>query len=159
KDASIAPVVARVKDPEVPKLIEGIYGIQAPATPRNDLAEIFLTGITTKAGGPIQADLNSQLNNADVSPGAFRPSEMLRPNLPAKPTARPSRLGVLGGDLQGFPNGRRLTDDVVDIELQALEGAAQTGKLVGALAAGDAVNANDHRFGKSFPYVALPNVD
>jgi len=65
---------------------------------------------------------------------------------------------VLGGDLQGFPNGRRLTDDVVDIELQALEGAAQTGKLVDALATGDSVDANDHPFGKSFPYLALPNV-
>jgi hypothetical protein len=158
KDASIAPVVARVKDPEVPRLIQGIYGIKAPATPRNDLAEIFLTGITTKAGGPIKADLNSQLNNADVNPGAFRPSEMLRLNLSVKPAAKPNRLGVLGGDLQGFPNGRRLTDDVVDIELQALEGAAQTGKLVPALAAGDRVNANDRHFGKSFPYVALPNV-
>jgi Domain of unknown function (DUF4331) len=158
KDASIAPLVARVKNPEVPKLIQKIYGIKAPATPRNDLAEIFLTGITTKAGGPIKADLNSQLNNADVNPAAFRPSEMLRLNLSVKPTAKPNRLGVLGGDLQGFPNGRRLSDDVVDIELQALEGAAQTGKLVSALAAGDKVNANDHRFGKSFPYVALPNV-
>src|SRR5262244_1259596 len=157
KDASIAPVVARVKDPEVPKLIQGIYGIQAPATPRDDLAEIFLSGITTKAGGPIKADLNSQLNNADVNPSAFRPSEMLRLNLSVKPTAKRNRLGVLGGDLQGFPNGRWLTDDVVDIELQALEGAAQTGRLVGALAAGDGVNANDHPFGKSFPYVALPN--
>jgi hypothetical protein len=158
KDASVAPVVARVKDPEVPKLIQSIYGIQAPPTPRNDLVEIFLTGITTKAGGPIKADLNSQLNNADVNPSAFRPSEMLRLNLSVKPTANPNRLGVLGGDLQGFPNGRRLTDDVVDIELQALEGAAQTGKLVDALAAGDGVNANDRPFGQSFPYVALPNV-
>jgi hypothetical protein len=157
KDASVAPLVARVKDPEVPKLIQSIYGIKAPPTPRNDLAEIFLTGITTKAGGPIKADLNSQLNNADVKPGAFRPSEMLRLNLSVKPAAKPSRLGVLGGDVQGFPNGRRLTDDVVDIELQALEGAAQTGKLVGALAAGDRVNANDHAFSTSFPYVALPN--
>src|SRR5262249_19871522 len=150
KDASIAPVVARVKDPEVPKLIQGIYGIKAPATPRNDLAEIFLTGITTKADGPIKADLNSQLNNTDVNPGAFRPEAMLRLNLPVTPTAKPNRLGVLGGDVQGFPNGRRLTDDVVDIELQALEGAAQTGKLVDALATGDSVNANDHPFGKSF---------
>ena len=158
KDASIARLVARVKDPEVPKLIQSIYGIQAPVAPRNDLAEIFLTGITTKAGGPIKANLNSQLNNADVNPSAFRPSEMLRLNLSVKPTAQPNRLGVLGGDFQGFPNGRRLTDDVVDIELQALEGAAQTGKLVGPLAAGDGVDANDHPFGKSFPYVALPNV-
>jgi chemotaxis response regulator CheB len=46
----------------------------------------------------------------------------------------------------------------VDISLQAVEGAAQTGKLVDALAAGDKVDANDQRFGASFPYVALPNV-
>ena len=69
---------------------------------------------------------------------------MLRLNLGVQPTRKPNRLGVLGGDLQGFPNGRRLTDDVVDIELQALEGAAQTGKIVDALAAGDKVNANDN---------------
>ena len=49
------------------------------------------------------------------------------------------------------------TDDVVDIALQALEGAAQTGKLVDALAAGDKVDANDNAFGDTFPYVALPN--
>ena len=158
RDASIAPVVARVKNPEVPQLIQAIYGVKAPATPRNDLAEIFLTGITTKAGGPIKADLNSQLNNADVISSRFRPSEMLRLNLSVKPTANPNRLGVLAGDLQGFPNGRRLTDDVVDIELQALEGAAQTGKLVDALAKGDAVNANDNPFAPSFPYLSLPNV-
>ncbi len=64
---------------------------------------------------------------------------------------------MLAGDLQGFPNGRRLTDDVVDIALQALEGAAQTGKLVDALAAGDKVDANDNAFGDTFPYLALPN--
>jgi hypothetical protein len=51
-----------------------------------------------------------------------------------------------------------LTDDVVDISLQAVEGAAQTGKLVDALAAGDKVDANDNMFGAAFPYVALPNV-
>jgi len=157
KDASIPAVVARVKDPEVPKLIESIYKLKAPAAPRNDLVEIFLTGVTTKAGGPIKADLNSQLNNADVNAKTFRPSEELRLNLSVKPTANPNRLGVLAGDLQGFPNGRRLTDDVVDIELQALEGAAQSGKLVDALAAGDGVNANDDAFGAAFPYLALPN--
>jgi Domain of unknown function (DUF4331) len=158
KDATIKQVVNRVTDPEVPRLIQSIYGIPAPATPRNDLVEIFLTGLTTKANGPIKANLNSQLNNADVDPNKFQPSEMLRLNLSTPVTANPNRLGVLAGDNQGFPNGRRLTDDVVDIELQALEGAAQTGKLVDALAAGDGVNANDNAFGKSFPYVALPNV-
>jgi hypothetical protein len=157
KDASIPQVVNRVTDPEVPHLVQSIYGIPAPATPRNDLSEIFLTGLTTKANGPIKVNLNSQMNNADVKAAAFRPSEMLRLNLSTPVTAKPNRLGVLGGDLQGFPNGRRLTDDVVDIELQALEGAAQTGKLVDALAAGDKVDANDHPFGDTFPYVALPN--
>jgi Domain of unknown function (DUF4331) len=158
KDATIPAVVKRVTDPELPKLIQGIYGLPAPPTPRNDLVEIYLTGVTTKANGPIKADLNSQLNNADVNPRRFQPAEELRLNLGVPVTAQPNRLGVLGGDLQGFPNGRRLTDDVVDISLQAVEGAAQTGKLVDALAAGDKVDANDNMFGASFPYVALPNV-
>ncbi|MEV4533391.1 DUF4331 domain-containing protein [Asanoa sp. NPDC049518] len=158
KDAGIPAVVKRVTDPELPKLIEAIYGVPAPATPRNDLVEIFLTGITTKAGGPIKADLNSQLNNKDVNAKRFRPSEMLRLNLGVPVADQPNRLGVLGGDLQGFPNGRRLTDDAVDIAVQAVEGAAQTGQLVDALAAGDKVDANDNEFGDQFPYVALPNV-
>ncbi|MBO3740138.1 DUF4331 family protein [Actinoplanes flavus] len=157
RDAQIPALVNRVLNPEVPKLIEGIYKIPAPATPRNDLSEIFLTGITTKAGGPIKADLNSQLNNADVKASRFTPSEQLRLNLTVPVAGQPNRLGVLAGDLQGFPNGRRLTDDVVDIELQALVGAAQTGKIVDALAAGDAVDANDQDFTGEFPYVALPN--
>lgn len=157
KDAGIPAVVKRVTDPELPRLIEQIYGVKAPATPRNDLVEIFLTGITTKADGPIKADLNSQLNNADADPNRFRPSEMLRLNLSVPVADQPERLGVLAGDLQGFPNGRRLTDDAVDIAVQAVEGAAQTGKLVDALAAGDKVDSNDNAFGTAFPYVALPN--
>jgi hypothetical protein len=159
KDAGIPAVVNRVKDPEVARLIEAIYKIPRPKTPRNDLVEIYLTGITTKAGGPIQADLNSQLNNMDAKASRFRPSEMLRLNMSTPVTPDPNRLGVLGGDNQGFPNGRRLTDDVVDISLQAVEGAAQTGKLVDALAAGDKVDANQVDFGTTFPFVALPNVD
>jgi len=157
KDAGIPAVVKRVTNPELPKLIEGIYGVPAPKTPRNDLVEIYLTGITTKANGPIKADLNSQLNNKDVSANQFRPSEMLRLNLGVPVAAAPNRLGVLGGDLQGFPNGRRLSDDVVDISVQAVEGAAQSGKLVQALATGDKVDANDNNFTGAFPYVALPN--
>jgi len=158
-DHTVAPLVDRVLNPEVPKLIESIYGIPAPMTPRNDLVEIFLTGISKNSGGPIQADLNSQLLNQDVVKSRFVPAEELRLNLSVAPTASPDRLGVLAGDFQGFPNGRRLTDDVLDIALQALEGAALTGVLVPALATGDGVNANDKAFGSSFPYVALPNTD
>ncbi|ALG14541.1 DUF4331 domain-containing protein [Kibdelosporangium phytohabitans] len=156
QDRKVPELVNRVTDPEVPKLIQAIYGIPAPPTPRNDLVEIFLTGITTKAGGPIKADLNSQLNNADVDAARFAPSEQLRLNTSIAPAATPNRLGVLAGDLQGFPNGRRLTDDVLDIEVQALEGAAVSG-IVPALAAGDKVDANDVPFTQAFPYVALPH--
>src|SRR5262249_57531525 len=59
---------------------------------------------------------------------------------------------------EGRGSGGGLSDDVVDIEVEAVEAAAQTGKLVPALAAGDGVDANDDAFAKSFPYVALPNV-
>jgi len=158
QDRTIQTIVDRVNNPEVPQLIQAIYGIQAPATPRSDLFEIFLTGITTKfnPAGPIKADLNSQLNNADVRADKFVPAEELRLNMGVPVSAIPNRLGVLGKDLQGFPNGRRLADDVLDIELQALEGAAVTG-IVPALAAGDKVDKNDNAFGTTFPYVALPN--
>lgn len=141
KDRTVQPVVDRVNDPEVPKLIEAIYGIEAPATPRDDLFAIFLTGL-------------DGLNK----PGAtVTPAEMLRLNTSVQPSAEPNRLGVLAGDTSGFPNGRRLTDDVVDIEIQALEGAARTGEIVEALAAGDGVDENDVAFGPSFPYVGLPH--
>ena len=141
KDATVAPVVDKVNDPEVPQLIEAIYGIEAPKTPRDDIFSIFLTGI-------------EGLNKPQ---GEVQPAEMLRLNTSIPPAAEPSRLGVLGGDNAGFPNGRRLADDVVDIEIQALEGAVRTGKIVQPLAAGDAVDANDLPFGESFPYLALPH--
>lgn len=162
-DAGVAALVARVNDPEIPHLIQGLYGLTPPATPRRDLVEIFLTGIGVNAPtldsapAPIAANLNAHVLNQDMTPGTFVPSEQLRLNMAVPVTASPNRLGVLAGDLQGFPNGRRLGDDVVDIELQALMGAAQTGTLVPALAAGDGVNANNAEFGRAFPYVALPN--
>ena len=140
KDATVMAAVDRVKDPEVSKLIAAIYKIPAPAAPRDDLVAAFLTGI-------------KGLNQ----PKKVTPSEELRLNTKIAPAATPNRLGVLAKDTAGFPNGRRLTDDVVDIELQALEGAVRTGKLVPALAAGDGVNANDVAFGDTFPYVAMPH--
>jgi hypothetical protein len=82
---------------------------------------------------------------------------MLRLNTAIEPAAEPNRLGVLADDNAGFPNGRRLTDDVVDMELQALEGAIITGEIVEPLAAGDGVDSNDLDFADAFPYVALPH--
>jgi hypothetical protein len=127
-----------VTDPELARLIEAIYGIPAPATPRNDLVQVFLTGVP---------GLNQPPN--------VRPSEMLRLNTStaATPINQGNRLGVIGGDTRGFPNGRRLVDDVVDIELQVVEG-----ELVGnPNDLGDAVNRNDDPFLNAFPYLALPD--
>ncbi|MFC6593664.1 DUF4331 domain-containing protein [Kitasatospora paranensis] len=155
EDHNQPALVAKVLDPEVPKLVQAIYGLPAPATPRTDLQEIFLTGIAKATGGPFQVDLNSQLLNKDVNPKRFVPAEELRLNMSTPVTADPDRLGVLDGDFQGFPNGRRLGDDVVDIALQVMEGATP-GHFIAALAAGDKVNTADKPFGASFPYVATP---
>ena len=162
-DHTLPQVVKSVTKPELPKLIESIYGVDAPDTPRNDLVEIFLTGIAKNAptldgsAPPIQADLNSQVLNADVDDSDFVPSEMLRLNMGVPVASSPNRLGVLAADFQGFPNGRRLTDDVVDIAVQSVEGAARSGELVEALAAGDEVDHNDQGFGSTFPYLAIPH--
>ena len=147
-DASVTPAVNKVLNPEVPYLLNAIYGLEIPETPRQDLFSIFLTG------------LNGLNQPADVTP-----SEMLRLNTAIAPSAEPNRLGVLAGDNAGFPNGRRLTDDVVDIALQAVAGAvsvddtgAPTGvAIVEPLAAGDGVDENQVAFGDAFPYLALPN--
>lgn len=130
-----AQFLKNVTNPELPKLIEAIYKIEAPDEPRNDLVDVFLKGV-------------EGLNQ----PPHVRASEQLRLNTSIKPAAEPKRLGVLDGDNAGFPNGRRLTDDVLDASLQVVEG-----ELVGAKNdLGDAVDKNDKDFEKAFPYVALP---
>lgn len=130
-----AQFLKNVTNPELPKLIESIYKIKAPAEPRNDLVDVFLKGV-------------KGLNQ----PPHVRPAEELRLNTSIKPAMHPKRLGVLDGDNAGFPNGRRLTDDVIDASLQVVEG-----ELVGSKNdLGDAVDKNDKGFEKSFPYVAEP---
>ena len=140
-DASVEAAVDRVNNPELPKLIESIYGIPAPKAPREDLFAIYLTGI----------------KGLNMPKGDVTPAELLRLNTSIPPTAEPNRLGVLAKDTAGFPNGRRLQDDVIDISIQAVEGAVRTGELVEALATGDGVDTNDVAFSDSFPYLALPH--
>jgi len=125
-----------VTDPELARLIEAVYGIPAPATPRSDLVSVFLTGV-------------DGLNQ----PAHVTPSEELRLNMSIAPcTTGCSTLGVIGGDNAGFPNGRRLSDDVLDVAIQVVEGV-----LVGQdTGLGDNVDANDENFKSSFPYLALP---
>jgi hypothetical protein len=131
--------LSHVTDPELPKLIEAIYGIEAPATPRNDLVSVFLTGVE---------GLNMPAN--------VRPSEQIRLNMSIAPCEEGtcpehSPLGVIGGDNAGYPNGRRLADDTIDISLQVVEG-----ELVGnPNNLGDGVDANDLAFQSTFPYLAV----
>ena len=136
KPTGDAAALEYVTNPELPKLIEAVYGIDAPKTPRNDLVSVFLTGV----------------EGLNMPKGKITPSEQLRLNMSTPVTATPNRLGVIGGDTQGFPNGRRLGDDVIDIALQVVEG-----ELVGsANDLGDGVNTNDVAFSNTFPYLALP---
>ena len=79
-------------------------------------------------------------------------ADVLRLNLGIPVTARPNRLGVLGGDTQGWPNGRRLGDDVIDIAEQAVAGFLK-GKKVPL---GDGVDRDDRALLGSFPYEADP---
>ena len=84
---------------------------------------------------------------------------MIRLNMAIPPSASPNRLGLLAGQLDGFPNGRRLSDDIVDIELRALAGATPftpTFNVAPNNLLGDGVDANDKGFLPTFPYVASP---
>ncbi len=175
-----------VEDPEVGNLLCGLYGVPLPGdsngdcateyaagTPRSgrgDIFDIFLTGmvlaneftIQTK-GGPVTLPAGFNVNR----PANVVPAEMIRINTQisgdlCSPT--PSRLGVLGGDACGFPNGRRPADDIVEIELLAVAGAAYSvldGRdtnfsfnpaLIDVL--DDGVDYNDVPFRSSFPYFA-----
>lgn len=138
-DAAALPFVL---DPEVPKLLKLLYGVDSPPAPRNDLVTIFLTGIP---------GLNQ--------PAGVRASEMLRLNLGVPRASQIDRLGILKGDTAGFPNGRRLEDDVIDIALRVMAGATPfTPSFNRGLNArlGDGVDFNDMPTLSVFPYVPTP---
>jgi len=129
-----------VVDPEPAKLLHAIFGINVPPTPRNDLVSVFATGVP---------GLNQ--------PAGVAPGEMLRLNMSIPPAPVPKALGVLAGDVAGFPNGRRLGDDVVDIELRVVAGVLVDGFNVAPNnRLGDGIDANDLPFLPYFPYVAPP---
>ena len=143
--------LGRVTDPEIAKLLNLLYrGIVAPVpeTGRSDLVAVFLTGVP---------GVNQPANGT--------PSEMIRLNTSIAPSAQPDRLGAIAGDLAGFPNGRRLVDDTVDIALRAaacgygdvLEGILGLCNLAPNNLLGDGVDANDVPFLSEFPYVGTPN--
>ena len=91
------------------------------------------------------------------------PSDMLRLNMAIPPTTNdPSPLGLLGNDPAGFPNGRRVADDVVNIELRAVAGATYplidpgytADDAVGAITQG--VTPGPDRYQATFPYLGAP---
>ena len=151
--------VGRYTSPEVTRLENALYSIldDAPETQRGDLVAVLLTGVP---------GLNFTGNTR---------ADLLRLNVgipPTSPVGTGNRLGVLAGDFAGFPNGRRLEDDVTDIDLRAF--ACGYGAVVGPLIEsfgfcagnanrtpnnllGDGVDVNDRPFTADFPYVGIPH--
>ena len=104
-----------VNHPELAKLLPVLYpgvfpNLAAYHKARADLNAILLTGIPSGVvpgfqnfTGPVESD-------------------MLRLNVAIPPASSPNNLGLVAGDAAGFPNGRRVDDDVVTIELRAVAG-------------------------------------
>jgi hypothetical protein len=176
-----------VEDPEVGNLLCGLYGVPLPGdydndcdtdyTPgdvrsgRGDIFDIFLTGMV------LANDFTIKVHNGYLTlPAGFNvnrpegvvPAEMIRINTTISGDLcprKPNPLGVLGGDACGFPNGRRLTDDVTDIALLAVAGAGYqvldgrdadftfNSDLIKVLS--DNIGRNDERFRNEFPYMAV----
>lgn len=104
-----------VQHPELAQLLPVLYPgvfphLKAYTKARADLAAILLTGIPTGIIPGFQNNTGSTQ------------ADLLRLNVAIAPARSPSALGVLGSDLAGFPNGRRVFDDVVTIELRAVAG-------------------------------------
>jgi len=127
--------------PVLAHLLNQLYPQFGPfqETNRSDLVSVLLTGLkepNLNYTGPTDAD-ELRLNLAIAPPA---------------PVGKGNRLGVLGGDLAGWPNGRRLEDDVIDIAERAVGGV-----LIGhSLPLGDGVDENDVPYMTTFPYQADP---
>jgi hypothetical protein len=128
-------------NPEPARLLNALFHLGVKETNRTDIVQALLTGV------PGLTQIGSHPAAADT----------LKLNLGVPPAATENRFGVLGNDVAGFPNGRRLSDDVTDIELRVIGGALlpadQGGKQ---LPLGDGVDRNDKPFRSTFPYVATP---
>ena len=128
-----------VLDPLLAQLFASI-GIPVPPPPRNDLLLLVQYEPPICPGcGP-----------GDAGPVA----DLLRLNtgIPPTPVNQQKRMGFLVGDNAGFPNGRRLIDDVVDIASRAVGGILVDPVTYGTRI-GDGVNINDEGYGATFPYV------
>jgi hypothetical protein len=129
-------------DPLLARVFNAVYGISIPTPPRTDLLPLVtyappIAAPGTKAG-PV-ADL-LRLNTG----------------VPPTPAANRRRLGLLAGDASGFPNGRRVSDDVTDIAARVVAGVLHSGfNVFPNNRIGDGVNTNDLPYQETFPYVAF----
>ena len=144
-----------VKHPELagllPVLYPGVFpNLAALSADRADLVAILLTGIPAGIVPGFQNNTGSVL------------ADMLRLNAAIPPAASPNPLGLIGGDPAGFPNGRRVADDVVTIELRAIAGVTyplidSTFKPDGAAALiSQGLTPAAGRYLPAFPYVGTP---
>ncbi|MEK6276839.1 MAG: DUF4331 domain-containing protein [Actinomycetota bacterium] len=127
-----------VLQPELAAVLNILFDVGAPEKNRTDIVQAVLQGIPGLNAFPGKAGKNA--------------TDTLKINLGVPPSSNPDRLGVLAKDNAGYPNGRRLTDDVVDIDLQVVAGALVNNKVP----LGDGVDQNDVEFLDAFPYVAAP---
>jgi hypothetical protein len=149
-----AQFLTYVTNPTLPALIQALFSAPAPTNfPRQDLVVAFLTGVT---------GLNQPRN--------VNPSEMLRLNTATAPVpqGKQNNLGVIGGDVAGFPNGRRPGDDVVDISLRvamgvlctlnnpAVFGCVPSDAPAGTAPLTDGAYVDDSYFDATFPYLKSP---
>ena len=130
---------AYVVKPELAAVLNALFKVGAPENGRTDIVQALLQGIPGV--------------NQHARRGAKPAVDTLKLNLGVPPASgAEDRFGVIGGDTAGFPNGRRLGDDVVDIELQVVAGFLKGNKVP----LGDGVDRNDRPFLSRFPYLAPP---
>jgi len=122
----------------------GTLGIPVPPAPRTDLLPLV----------QYQAPICPGCGQSDRGPIA----DLMRLNtgIPPTPVAKQKRLAFLAGDVGGFPNGRRLSDDVVDIASRVVAGILADPVKFGT-PIGDGVNTNTEGYGTTFPYVMPAN--
>ena len=128
-----------VLNPELAAVLNALFHVNAPEHNRTDIVQAVLQGIPG-------------LNQTAGAPGP--PAvDTLKVNLGTPPASgAENRFGVIGGDMAGYPNGRRLGDDVVDIDLQVIAGFLKGNRVP----LGDGVDRNDKPFLSAFPYLAPP---
>jgi Domain of unknown function (DUF4331) len=136
-DFALDPLIARATQ----AAFAGAFDI--PARPRNDLLPLVTYAPPIAAMG--------------TEPGPIADLLRLNVGVPPTPFDQASRLGLLGGDAAGFPNGRRPLDDVTDIVLRVVVGGVLAGDDFNVFPntnLGDGVNIDDAPVQGSFPYVA-----